>query len=134
MVMDSLAGFIPFISYFALGYALILAFLFIYTLVTPHCEWSLMKQNNRAAAVAFSGAFLGFTLPIASAAINSVDLIDFAIWGLIAGVMQLVTFFAAKLYMPKLSERINNDEMSAGLFLAVASLTTGILNAACMTY
>lgn len=134
MIMDSLVGFIPFLLYFALGYALILGFIFIYTQVTPHCEWTLMKQNNRTAAVAFAGAFLGFTLPVASAAINSVSILDFAIWGVIACVMQLITFFAVKIYMPKITERINNDEISAGIFLAVASLATGILNAACMTY
>ena len=134
MIMDSLAGFVPFLLYFAVGYGLILAFLFIYSKVTPHCEWTLMKQNNRTAAIAFAGAFLGFTLPVASAAVNSVSVLDFAIWGLIACVMQLITFFAVKLYMPKLTERINKDEQSAGIFLAVASLATGILNAASMTY
>ncbi|WP_082342194.1 DUF350 domain-containing protein [Pseudoalteromonas sp. SW0106-04] len=134
MIMESIQGFVPFIMYFGLGYLLILAFLFIYTLITPHCEWTLMKENNAAAATAFSGAFIGFTLPVASAAVNSVSLLDFAIWGAIAGIMQLVTFFLVRLYMPKLSEKIAQGHMSAGAFLGVASLATGILNAACITY
>ncbi|TMP87328.1 hypothetical protein CWC05_09585 [Pseudoalteromonas ruthenica] len=134
MIMESILGFVPFIMYFGLGYLLILAFLFIYTLITPHCEWTLMKENNAAAATAFSGAFIGFTLPVASAAVNSVSLLDFAIWGVIAGIMQLVTFFLVRLYMPKLSEKIAKGHMSAGAFLGVASLATGILNAACITY
>jgi putative membrane protein len=79
MLMESLSGFVPFITYFAVGYILILSFLFIYSKVTPYCEWSLMQQNNRTAAIAFGGSFLGFTLVIASAAVNSVSLIDFAI-------------------------------------------------------
>ena len=110
MFMESIQGFVPFISYFGLGYVLVLAFLFLYTLVTPHCEWTLMKENNAAAATAFSGAFIGFTLPVASAAINSVSLVDFAIWGVIAGLMQLITFFLVRLYMPKLSEKIADDD------------------------
>ncbi len=134
MFLESIQGFIPFIMYFGLGYVLVTAFLFIYSKVTPYCEWTLLRENNRAAALAYSGAFLGFTLPVASAAVNAVSIMDFAIWGVIAGIMQLVTFFTVRFYMPKLAERINQDEMSAGLFLGVASVATGILNAACMTY
>ncbi len=134
MFMESIQGFVPFILYFAVGYALVLAFLFIYSKVTPHCEWTLMRENNAAAATAFCGAFLGFTLPVASAAVNAVSLVDFAIWGIIAGVMQLMTFFVVRLYMPRLSEKIAEGHVSAGLFLGIASLATGVLNAACMTY
>ncbi|TMN39740.1 DUF350 domain-containing protein [Pseudoalteromonas sp. S2755] len=134
MILDSLQGFVPFISYFGLAYLLTLAFLFIYSKVTPYCEWKLVKENNPAAAAAFCGTLIGFVLPIASAAINAVSLIDFAVWGIIAGVMQLITFFMVRLYMPRLSEKIENNHISAGLFLGGASLATGILNAACMTY
>lgn len=134
MFMESLAGFVPFLAYFGIGYVLILAFLSIYTFVTPHCEWTLMKENNASASLAFSGAFIGFTLPVASAAINSVSLIDFTIWGVIAGIMQLITFFLVRLYMPNLSQKIADNQISAGSFLGIASLATGILNAACMTY
>ena len=126
MILDSLQGFVPFITYFGLAYLLTLVFLFIYSKVTPYCEWKLVKENNPAAAT--------FVLPIASAAVNAVSLIDFAVWGVIAGVMQLTTFFMVRLYMPKLSEKIENNHISAGLFLGGASLATGILNAACMTY
>ncbi|MCG7548472.1 DUF350 domain-containing protein [Pseudoalteromonas sp. Of7M-16] len=134
MILESLQGFIPFILYFLIGYLLILTFLYVYTRITPHCEWKLVKEDNPAAAAAFGGTLIGFTLPIASAAVNAVSLVDFAIWGIIAGVMQLVTFFLVRLYMPKLSEKIENNHISAGLFLGGASLATGILNAACMTY
>ena len=134
MILESLQGILPFISYFAIGYIITLCFLFVYTYITPHCEWRLMKENNSAAAVAFCGTLIGFILPIASAAVNAVSLIDFAVWGVIAGVMQLVTFFTVRLYMPKLSEKIEAQHLSAGLFLGAASLATGVLNAACMTY
>lgn len=134
MIMDSLQGLVPFAMYFGLGYLMILSFLFIYSKVTPHCEWTLMKDNNAAAALGFSGAFLGFVLPIASAAVNAVSLFDFLIWGILAGLIQLITFFTVRLYMPRLSERIEEKQLSAGLFLGVASLASGVLNAACITY
>ncbi|MFC3031922.1 DUF350 domain-containing protein [Pseudoalteromonas fenneropenaei] len=134
MILDSLQGFVPFALYFSLGYLLTVTFLFIYSKVTPHCEWTLVKAGNTTAAIGFAGTLIGFVLPIASAAINAVSLLDFVVWAVIAGVMQLVTFFMVRLYMPALSEKIEQGKLSAGLFLGAASLATGILNAACMTY
>jgi putative membrane protein len=37
-------------------------------------------------------------------------------------------------FMPKIAERINNNEVSAGVMLASMSIAVGLLNAACMTY
>jgi putative membrane protein len=36
--------------------------------------------------------------------------------------------------MPKIAERINNNEVSAGIILGSMSVAVGMLNAACMTY
>jgi putative membrane protein len=36
--------------------------------------------------------------------------------------------------MPKISERIENNETSAGVMLGLVSVAVGILNAACMSY
>lgn len=134
MLLESLAGLPAFALYFIVGYLLVLLFSFVYTKVTPHCEWTLMKENNSSAAIAFGMGLIGFTIPVASAAINSVDIVDYIIWGLVALAAQILTFFTVRLYMPKLTERITNDETPAGLFLGCSALATGILNAACMTY
>lgn len=134
MVLESLQGLPAFALYFVVGYLLVLLFSYVYTKVTPHCEWTLMKDNNSSAAIAFGLGLIGYTIPVASAAINSVGLLDYAIWGLVALGAQLITFFTVQLYMPKLTERITNDELPAGLFLGCCALATGVLNAACMTY
>ncbi len=39
-----------------------------------------------------------------------------------------------RLLVPNLSERIANGEVASALFLGAASLSAGVLNAACMTY
>jgi putative membrane protein len=36
--------------------------------------------------------------------------------------------------MPKIAERIEQNEVSAGIMLAALSIAVGLLNAACMTY
>jgi len=48
-------------------------------------------------------------------------------------VIQIGTFFAVRVFVANLSQRITNDEVSAGLFVALASLSVGAINAACMT-
>lgn len=133
-MMESLAGLPAFALYFVVGYGLVLLFTVIYGWVTPYCEWSLMHNNNKAAAIAFGLGLVGYTIPVASAAINSVSLLDYVMWGLIALVAQVITFVTVRLYMKGLVEKINADETAAGLFLGCAALATGILNAACMTY
>lgn len=132
--MTIVTALLAFASYFFIGFVMVLAFLFIYTRVTPHDEWTLIKENNRAAAVGFAGAFIGYVIPLSSAAINSVSLIDYITWGIVALVVQLLIYGAVRLYMPGLSQHIRDNEVASGIFLGAASLSGGILNAACMSY
>lgn len=122
-----------FIAYLATAVVLTLAYVVIYMWVTPHDEIKLIRENNLAAALAFSGSMLGFALPLSSAIANSVALVDCVIWGLIALVVQIAIFFLIRLTIPKISERIEKRETASGLWLGAASLTGGLLNAACMT-
>ncbi|HEJ9097110.1 TPA: DUF350 domain-containing protein [Serratia odorifera] len=123
-----------FASYFFSGVAMVLVFLFIYTRITAHDEWALIKQDNQAAALGFIGACLGYVIPLASAAINSISLLDYLLWGGVALVVQLLIFTAVKLYMPRISEKIEANHTAAGIFLGGVSVSGGVLNAACMTY
>lgn len=134
MILDSLQGLPAFALYFVIGYAFVLVFCVIYGKVTPYCEWTLMRNNNGAAAIAFGLSLVGYTIPVASAAINSVSIFDYMIWGTVALLAQILTFTTVRWYMKDLVERINQDQLAAGLFLGCAALATGILNAACMTY
>ena len=130
----SLALLPNFLAYFALAIGLAIVFLVVYVWVTPHRELALIRANKPAAAISFGGAFLGFVIPLASAIAHSVSLLDCAVWGLIALVIQLLTFFATRLLLPDLPERIARDERAAAILIAALSIGVGVLNAACMTY
>lgn len=130
-ILDSL---LAFCSYFFIGLAMVMVFLFVYSRVTPHDEWQLIKNNNFAASLAFSGTLLGYVIPLSSAAINSVSIPDYLAWGFIALLVQLLVYGGVRLYMPKLSEKIINRNFAAGLFMGTAALAGGIFNAACMTW
>lgn len=135
-ILDSLAGLPNFALYFALSLVALMIFKFIYVIVTPHDEWTLVKdQQNTAAAIGLVGAFIGFAIALSGAASHSVSLVDFAIWGVIALIAQIIAFLLVKLlFMPKISQRINDDELSAGIILGGMAVAVGLLNAACMSY
>ena len=122
-----------FLAYFGTALILTLVYMVVYMWVTPHDEIKLIRENNLAASLASVGSLIGFSLPLASAIAHSADLDDCAIWGVIAIIVQIIVFFMVRLPVPKISERIEKGETASGLWLGGASLTGGILNAACMT-
>ncbi|WP_325895332.1 DUF350 domain-containing protein [Grimontia sp. NTOU-MAR1] len=136
MLAGLLAGLPNFIIYFATSLAFVLIFKFIYVRITPYDEWSLIKDKQSVtAAVALGGAFLGYCIAIAGAAQNSVNIVDFMVWGVIAMLAQFIAFAIVRFVMLKeLTQRIENDELPAGIILAVVSFSIGVLNAACLTY
>ncbi|MDP5208698.1 DUF350 domain-containing protein [Microbulbifer sp. 2205BS26-8] len=133
---DLLTGIVHFAAYFGLSLVFLIVFKFLYTMVTPHDEWKLIRKNkNVSAAIGFGGAILGFAIAVAGAASNSVTLIDFATWAVVALVAQLLAFAIIRFgFMPRIVERIEEGEISAGIMLAATTISVGVLNAACMSY
>jgi putative membrane protein len=123
-----------FLAYFAVSLGLSALFLVLYTWVTPHREWALIRAGNVAAATSLSGAGLGFLLPLASTIAHSQNWLDMVVWGLVAVIVQLLTFLAVRLLQPALSQDIAAGKMAPALTLASISLGVGILNAACLTW
>ena len=129
----SLVGLPGFLSYLGVALVLLLVFAFVYTRITSHDEFALIREGKAAAAVALGGSLIAFVLPLASAIVHSVSLIDFVIWAAIALLIQVATFFVVRIFVPNLSQRISANEMAAGTFVALASIAVGAINAACMT-
>lgn len=133
-IFDSFAGFDDFLVYLALALVLTAIFVAIYVRVTPYREFALIREGNMAAAFSLSGALLGFIVPLSAAVEHSVSLADMAIWGLIALVVQIAAFVAAKLMIPSITEDIPAGKAAQGFFLGSLSLGVGLINAACMSY
>mgnify|MGYP000270502741 CR=1 FL=1 len=133
---DLLTSVINFAIYFAISIGFLVLFKVVYTFVTPHDEWKLIKEEqNNAAAIGFGGAIVGFAIAVAGAASNAVSIVDFATWGGIALVAQTFAFALVRFgFMPKIVERIEKNEVSAGIMLAATNIAVGLLNAACMSY
>lgn len=133
-ITTSLQGFGSFAIYLAAAVAAEVVFVILYMAITPHREVTLIKAGNTAAAVSLGGAVLGFTLPLASAIAHSVSLLDMAVWSAVALGVQLALFLLATVVLRALSRHIEDGNLAAGITLAAASITIGLLNAACMTY
>ena len=125
---------ISFFKYFFIAAVLIGAYVIIYIIITPHAEIKLIRENNSSAAVAFSGSLMGFSLPIAIIIAHSSTLISCLVWGAIALITQIFVFFIARVLIPEMPKKIEKGELASGIWLGMASLIGGIINAACMTY
>jgi putative membrane protein len=134
MILQSLAGLPAFLVYFCMAIIAVVAYLFVYTRVTPHNEFELIRANEPAAAIALGLSLLGFVLPLVSAIAHSANVWDCLIWALIALIVQIIVYFLVRVPVPKLSERIASGELAAAIWLGLASLAAGALNAACMIY
>ncbi|QZP33830.1 DUF350 domain-containing protein [Pseudomonas sp. DR48] len=122
-----------FVSYL-LGAAVLFAlFQFIYTRITPHKEFELIRSGNVAAAIALGGAIVGFAIPASNVIAYSISILDFAVWAVIAALVQLLAFLVTSLVLKGTSERIRKGEIAAGIYVAAVAISVGMLNAACMT-
>jgi len=77
----SLAGLVPFLIYFIPALVLVVCFGAVYSRITPHNEFGLIKAGNSSAAIAFGGSLIGFVLPLCTAIVHAVSLLDFIICG-----------------------------------------------------
>jgi putative membrane protein len=133
MAIASLAGLPAFLAYFCVSLVAVVAYLVIYTRITPHDEFALVRANVPAAAVALGLSLIGFALPVASAIAHSANIVDCAVWSVIALIVQIIVYFLARIPDPDLSKRIAAGEMASALWVGLASVTAGLLSAASMT-
>ena len=133
-VFDSFAGFDDFLVYLAVALVLLAIFVALYVRVTPYREFALIREGNMAASFSLSGSILGFVIPLSSAVQHSVSLVDMAIWGLIAMLVQVAAFVVVRILIPSISTDIPANKTAAGFFRGSLSLGVGLLNAACMSY
>ena len=104
MLLQSLAGLPAFVAYFCTAFIAVVIYLFIYTRVT-HDEFELIRKNVPGAAISLGLSLLGFTLPVASAIAHAANLLDCAVWSIIALVVQLIIFYVVRVPVPDLSRR-----------------------------
>jgi len=133
MDLHSLSGLPAFLLYFVVAGVLIVAYMFVYTWLTIHHEFELILHQVPGAAIALGMSLIGFALPLTSAIAHSSDVIDMAIWGIVALIVQVLAYYLARIPVPDLSKRIAEGELGPAIWLGCASVTAGLINAASMS-
>lgn len=134
MFQQSLAGLPAFLAYFCTAFGAVVVYLMVYTLITPHNEFALIRANVPGAAIALGLSLLGFALPLASVIAHTETLLDCAVWSLIALVVQVIVYFVVRVPIPDLPKRIAAGEIAPAIWLGSASLAAGALSAASISY
>ncbi len=129
----SMAGLPAFLLYFIVGAALIAAFVAVYLRMTAHDEIALIRGGNLSAAVALGGNTVGFSLPLEQAISQASSIPDCVLWALAAMIIQFAAYGLARLLIPELSRKIEEDRLPSAVMLAVIAVVSGTLAAASMT-
>jgi putative membrane protein len=129
---NMLASLLDTVLFLATGFAVIVAFLFLYTRVTPYPEFQLINEGNAAAAVALSGALLGFTLPLCTIIAHTHSITDLLLWAAIGFVLQLIIYGLVRLTIGQLERKVEQGSMAAAVYLGSCSIVGGLLVAACL--
>jgi len=125
---------ISFAAYFAAAVAFCAVFCVVYVWLTPHREFELIvRQHNASAAVALGGSLIGFAVALAGAIHNTSSPLEFAVWGVVAFVTQVLAYQLARLGHPGLSAAMEQNALAAALWVAAVSISAGIVSAACMS-
>lgn len=132
-VASTLSGSVAFAETFAVSLVLLAVFASVYSLLTAHHEMALIRNGNRAAALSFGGAVVGFVIPVGKAVAQSSGMTDLLVWAAIAFVAQVLAYFAAALLVPHLRKSIEEDRVASGILLAALAIAIGVLNASAMT-
>jgi len=129
-----LEALVAFAGYFGGAVAFSVAYLAIYIRMTPHREFDLIvREHNASAALALGLSLVGFVIPLARAMSQAASILEFSSWAVVALVVQIAAYYVARLAHPDLSRAIEENALSAALWLGTVSLAAGLLSAAAMT-
>ena len=132
-MFDYILGALPhFLAYFGTAALLGIAFIVVYSAITPLSEFTLIKEGHTAPAISIVGAFIGFAIPLAIVIGNSVSIPDVVFWGIVVLAVQLLVFFVTSKVFSGIAKKLEEDCLASGVFLGGTSIAVGILNAACM--
>ncbi|UDM50236.1 DUF350 domain-containing protein [Cupriavidus sp. MP-37] len=124
---------LAYLIYIVTSFAMLGLFLLVYTRVTPHREFTLIREGNVAAALSLGGAVLGFSLTLSSSIQHNATFGMFLLWAFGAFAVQVVAYLVAARALGGVSEAIASDNRGVGAVMGVISLSVGVVNAACLT-
>jgi len=128
--LETLPGFL---IHMAAALVLLAVASWIFVKVTPTDQFALIRDGNVGVAISTGGVVIGFALGVAAAFRYSANLLDAAVWGVVALAAQLLAFYlVAMLLGPKWREGFERGDLAGAIFKAAVAIAVGWINAACM--
>jgi putative membrane protein len=117
-----------------LGVALVLlaAGVATYLAITPFNEPRLMRTGNVAAATVLAGAVVALAVPLAILVATTVATLDLVVWGVVAILLQLLTFLIVSRLIGQLKPMVEAGQVAGAIPLVAAQLAVALLNAGAM--
>ena len=134
VIVSTLQSGVPvLLLHLVITFGLLLVGMVLYQAVTPFHELPLIRRGNVAAGVVFVGAMLGFAIPLAATLASSVVTLDILVWGIIAILVQNVTFIIVyRLLIKDIGQQISSGNVAAALTLLGVQVAVGLVNAGAM--
>jgi len=133
MVLDALGQGLPLLlTQFLLTLVLLGVGVAVYMTTTPFRERELVRQGNTAAATLLGGTVIALAVPLAALLATSARLLDILVWGVIALVLQLLTFAVVSQVVRGTRAMIEAGNVATAIVLVSAQLAVALLNAAAM--
>lgn len=144
--MSQWMHFINFLLYLGVSIPLIVLGYLIFLWTTPYREIELIREGSetedpikiraaKAAAYDIGGKILGLVIVVASAILNSVDLLDLVIWGVVGIIFHEIIFFLINWLAPfSINQEIPKGNVSVAIFSSRIHIAAGILMAALISY
>ncbi|WP_096200581.1 DUF350 domain-containing protein [Bacillus sp. FJAT-45350] len=110
---------------------------YIFKLITPYSERALIKEGNIAVSLKLLGKMAGLVVVLQSAIRSSINLVDLAIWALIAIIIQIVLHLIIEYVFTRntsLAKEVEKGNVAVGLFLGGVSVLVGMIVAATISY
>lgn len=98
--------------------------------ITPYHEIRQLRAGNVSVAISAGGAALGLAIPLAFCLAGAVNGWDIVIWAIPVMMIQLAAFWLAQMIIPKLTNKLENGDVAAALFLLFFRIGFACLNAA----
>jgi putative membrane protein len=132
-VLGSVATGLPYLVIQLVATLLLLAIgVAIYSAVTPFSERRLIGEGNAAAGTVLGGATVALAIPLATILATTGSLLAIVIWGVVALVLQLLTFALVSLLLRNLRAQIEAGHVGPAVVLAASHIAVALINAAAM--
>ena len=126
-----------FLIYLAASLVLFLIGTYIFKLITPYSERALIKEGNIAVSLKLLGKMAGLVVVLQSVIRSSINLVDLAIWAVIAIIVQIVLHLVIEYVFTRntnLAKEVEKGNVAVGLLLGGVSILVGMIVAAAISY